>query len=113
MNKTDKQNYSVDKTLSNLDEWYTMKLENDIKMLCKNDDTFLKWDIVTIDKIKFKDNETIKVKLSIKRDWKIINKVKLSWWIFLQNFILYINQDDIFENEKKEVKTKTDKIIKK
>jgi hypothetical protein len=113
MKGPDKKNYSTKKTLINLWEWYSIILKSDLSALWIPDGSFLKWDKVIIEKLKINEDSPHRVKLSIHREWKKTNKIEMSWWVFMKNFISHINQNDVIEKHQEKNKKDVESILKK
>jgi len=107
----EKLNYSKRKTLTNLWEWYNIILKNNVTALWVKEGIFKKWDHVIIKKYTLENDKPHHVILSVKRNWKEIQDIDMSGWVFLNNFISHIDKKDIILKTKEKNKDKVNWIL--
>lgn len=107
---------AVEKTLLKLNENRRFILNKEFKVLSlKHKDwwKFKIWDEVVIDNIIIKgNNETIKVNFTHYRNSNEVEKMEMSWAIFLSYFLSSIDLENIVLNDvTEEVKDKVEKLV--
>ena len=103
--------YSTKKTVKNLDIWTIFTLDSNKIVLSIKDDSFQKWDQISITDIDDRKHDSKLIHFVITRDWKTTDEYKLSWWVFLKAFIDQIDQNLVVTKEIDNWKTNIKRVL--